>query len=335
MTVDDLTLLVLAAGRSTRYGRLKQTDPVGPSGETIVDYSVFDALQAGFTRVVFVVRTDIEQEFRQAVGRRIERHVDVRYAFQDRVGPPRAKPWGTVHAVLSGEDVVGGPFGVVNADDFYGPGSFRVLAGHLAPDRPSAAMVGFALRNTLSESGGVTRGICRFAERSAGGASIGTERSAGGASTGTERSAGGASIGTERSAGGASTGTDAPSLVTVDETFDIVSDGAGGATGSTGRLSGDEVVSMNMWGFPRSAFWPMRGRWEAFLESHGGSETAELTIPEAVTDMIGRGELDVTVLRTGDRWFGVTHPDDRPLVVARLQELVDSGEYPAELWSGS
>jgi dTDP-glucose pyrophosphorylase len=285
---EDLTLLVLAAGRSTRYGRLKQTDPVGPSGETIVDYSVFDALRAGFTRVVFVVRTEIEAEFREAVGRRIEQQADVRYAFQDRAGPPRTKPWGTVHAVLAAQDVVGGPFGVVNADDFYGPGSFRVLAGHLGSDRTSAGLVGFALRNTLSESGGVTRGICRF---------------------------------------------DADhSLVTVDETFDIVSDGAGDATGSTGRLSGDAVVSMNMWGFRASAFAPLRGRWEAFLQSHGDSDTAELTIPEAVTDMIGRGELDVTVLRTGDRWFGVTHPADRALVVDRLRELVERGEYPADLW---
>lgn len=289
--MDDLTLLVLAAGRSTRYGRLKQTDPVGPSGETIVDYSVFDALRAGFTRVVFVVRTDIEQEFRETVGRRIEQQVDVRYAFQDRAGPERTKPWGTVHAVLAAEDVVGGPFGVVNADDFYGPDSFRVLAGHLGSDRPNAALVGFALRNTLSESGGVTRAICRF-------------------------------------------GPD-DSLVTVDETFDIRSDGADGATGSDGPLTGDEVVSMNMWGFGRSAFGPLRGRWEAFLASHGDSATVELTIPEAITDMIGRGELDVTVLRTGDRWFGVTHPDDRPLVVARLQELVDRGDYPATLWGGS
>lgn len=285
---EDLTLLVLAAGRSTRYGRLKQADPVGPSGETIVDYSVSDALRAGFTRVVFVVRADIESDFREAVGRRIEQQVDVRYAFQDRAGPARAKPWGTVHAVLAGEDVVGGGFGVVNADDYYGPGSFRVLSEHLRSDRPSAGLVGFALRNTLSESGGVTRGICRF-------------------------------------------GTD-DSLVTVDETFDIVSDGAGGATGSTGRLSGDEVVSMNMWGFRESAYVPLHGRWEAFLASHGDSATAELTIPDAVTDMIGRGELDVTVLRTGDRWFGVTHPDDRPLVVDRLRELVDRGDYPANLW---
>ncbi len=287
---DDLTLLVLAAGRSTRYGRLKQTDPVGPSGETIVDYSVFDALRAGFTRVVFVVRTDIGQEFREAVGRRIERQVDVRYAFQDRAGPQRAKPWGTVHAVLAGEDVVDGPFGVVNADDFYGPCSFRVLADYLAADRSSAALVGFALRNTLSESGGVTRGICRF-------------------------------------------GTD-DSLVTVDETFGIVADGRGGAIGSTGPLSGDEVASMNMWGFRRSAVEPLHGRWKAFLEAHGDSDTAELTIPEAVTDMIGRDELDVTVLRSGDRWFGVTHPDDRPLVVARLQGLVDRGDYPSPLWWG-
>lgn len=289
--MDDLTLMVLAAGRSTRYGRLKQTDPVGPSGETIVDYSVFDALRAGFTRVVFVLRTDIEAEFRDTVGRRIEAQVDVRYAFQDQAGPQRAKPWGTVHAVLAAEDVVGGSFGVVNADDFYGPGSYRVLAAHLGSDRPSAALVGFALRNTLSESGGVTRGICRFSP------------------------------------------TD-HALVTVDETFDIVGDGAGGATGSRGPLSGDEVVSMNMWGFRRSAFEPLRGRWEAFLAAHGDSDTAELTIPEAVTDMIGRGEQDVTVLRTDDRWFGVTHPDDRPLVVARLQELVDRGDYPAALWGG-
>lgn len=288
MTVDDLTLLVLAAGRSTRYGRLKQTDPVGPSGETIVDYSVFDALRAGFTRVVFVIRTDIEHEFRAAVGRRIEQQVDVRYAFQDRVGPQRTKPWGTVHAVLAAEDAVNGPFGVVNADDFYGPGSFRVLADHLGSGRPSAALVGFALRNTLSESGGVTRGICRFGPDHA--------------------------------------------LVTVDETFDIVSDGAGGATGSTGPLSGDEIVSMNMWGFHRSAFEPLRGRWEAFLAEHGDSDTAELTIPPAVTDMIGRGELGVTVLRTDDRWFGVTHPDDRPLVVARLQEPADRGDHPSPLW---
>ncbi|TCK25129.1 nucleotidyltransferase family protein [Pseudonocardia endophytica] len=286
--MDDLTLLVLAAGRSTRYGRLKQTDPVGPSGETIVDYSVFDALRAGFSRVVFVLRTDIEQEFRETVGRRIERQADVRYAFQDRLGPEREKPWGTVHALLAAQDVIDGPFGVVNADDFYGPGSHRVLAGHMASDRPSAALVGFALRNTLSESGGVTRGICRF----------GPDRS----------------------------------LVTVDETYQIVPDGDGGATGSNGHLPGDAVVSMNMWGFRHSVFEPLRGRWEEFLGTHGDSDTAELTIPPAVTDMIGRGELDVTVLHTDDRWFGVTHPDDRPLVVERLRNLSD---HPSPLWGGA
>ena len=193
----DLTLLVLAAGRSTRYGRLKQTDPLGPCWETIVDHSVFDALRAGFTRVVFVLRTDIEQEFREAVGRRIEARADVRYAFQDRAGPAREKPWGTVHAVLAAQDEIDGPFGVVNADDFYGPGSYRVLAGHLASGRPGAGLVGFALRNTLSESGGVTRGICRVGPGDA--------------------------------------------LESVEETFDIVPDGAGGATGSTGPLTGDEV----------------------------------------------------------------------------------------------
>lgn len=297
--MSDLTLLVMAAGSSTRYGRLKQTDSLGPSGETILEYSVSDALRAGFDRVVFVIRTGIEGEFRAAVGHRVEREVDTAYVFQDRPAgagldaPVRDKPWGTGHAVLAAASELDGPFAVVNADDYYGHRAFTVLAEHLRSGPDAAALVGFPLRNTLSRHGAVSRGICRFdADRS---------------------------------------------LQAVDETFHITAEGTGAKyvdpDGVTRGLTGDEIVSMNMWGLRSTALADFRDRWEEFLSQHGTSPTAEFYLPDAVTDSIALGRMRVRVLETPETWFGVTHIEDRPLVVAGLRDLVAAGVHPERLWA--
>lgn len=296
-------LMVLAAGMGSRYGGLKQIDPVGPAGETVLDYSVFDALAAGFGKLVFVIRRDFEQSFREKVGRRFESRVDVRYVFQE-LGrlpgghtPPagREKPWGTGHAVWCGAGELTEPFAVINADDFYGADSFRQLGRFLAsadvaghPAR--CCMVGFKLMNTLSEFGSVSRGICTV---------------------------------------------DADGfLADVNEVTGI--DHAGVAIGQPagpGQISGDAIASMNCWGFTPGIFPSLERQFAAFLAARGQELKSEFYIPSAVTGLIGAREATVAVLPTGSSWFGVTYREDRPRVVASLQALVQAGAYPASLWS--
>lgn len=295
------TLVVMAAGMGSRFGGLKQVAPVGPSGETLLDYSLFDARRAGFDRIVFVIRPDIEAAFRSAVGRRYEALMDVAYAFQRKDALPlglrapagRTKPWGTGQAVLSAADLVDGPFGVANADDFYGASSYQILASFLRDDAPSRdwALVAFSLRETLSEHGAVARGICQ--EGPSGFMRSVTEV------TGLEQR------------GGA-----------------VVAPGADGPR----VLSGNEPVSLNLWGFTPSLFEALRSDFHAFLAQHGGDERAEFYLPAVVNERVATGSARVRLLPTQDPWFGITHPADAPLVAARLLRLVDEGLYPSPLF---
>jgi choline kinase len=334
--MSEKTLVVLAAGMGSRYGGLKQMDPVGPNGETILEYSVFDAARAGFDRVVFVIRRDFEKPFRSMVegwfqeGK--QQLIVVEYVFQALDDLPegftvpigRTKPWGTTHAVLAAEGAVGTAFAVVNADDFYGAESYEVLARHLdaqagtgfrddlgvgldacvgadvgtgmAAKTGEYAMVGFRLRETLSDSGAVARGLCRVD------------------SDGLLESI--------------------VELTAIERCGEAAksTDGAGGVT----MLTGDETVSMNMWGFTPAVFAQLREQFERFLEKQGEDVKGECYLPNTVNALI-RGEraqsrAQVRVLQTGAHWFGVTYREDRALVVEEIRRLVEGGVYPERLW---
>jgi UTP-glucose-1-phosphate uridylyltransferase len=293
------TLLVLAAGMGSRYGGLKQIDPVGPNGETIIDYSIHDAMRAGFGKVVFVIRRDIEEPFKKIIGARFEKKVPVDYVFQelDKLPPGfavpanRTKPWGTGQAILMAADTIHEPFAAINADDFYGANSFRVLAKHLSSESGDFAMVGFILRNTLSEFGSVARGVCKM------------------------------------NADGF--------LESVTELTKIERDGSNAKTiGPDGKalaLTGDETVSMNMWGFTPALFGDLKKLFVEFLTKHGTEEKSEFYIPAAVNDLVHGGRARVKVLRSADPWFGVTYREDRPFVVEGIRKLIAHGDYPEKL----
>jgi len=299
-------LVILAAGLGSRYGGLKQIEPVGPNGEVVLDYSVFDALRAGFTNVVFVIRRDIEAAFREHVSRRFESRINVRYVFQDpnhlpggRIASPgRIKPWGTGHALWCAAGSLAQPFAVLNADDFYGVDSFRQLGRFLRAPRPSFAavpgcMVGFKLARTLSEFGTVSRGLCQV-------------------------------------------GPDGR-LVTVEECTAIERKGDAivcpGANGTLRRFTGEETVSMNCWGFFPELFPFLEKHLASFLEARGTDPKAEFYLPAAITAMIQHGEAAIDVLATEADWFGVTYREDHPQVVAALRRLIAAGVYPEKLWS--
>jgi NDP-sugar pyrophosphorylase family protein len=295
----NTTLVVMAAGMGSRYGGVKQMDPMGPSGEFILDYSVYDALQAGFNRVVFVIRRDIEEDFRRVIGERLARQVEVAYVTQsltDGVGafdppPQRAKPWGTGHAMLVCRDTVREPFVALNADDFYGRESFTLLHDFLtrSADRPdTAAMPGYVLRNTVSEHGSVSRGVCR----------VGPDHR----------------------------------LQGVTEHTAIEARGAGFSTADT-VFTGDEIVSMNMWAFKPAFFDLLQEDFAHFLRERGQDPKAEFFAPSVVSQAIARDRLSVDVLDTPCRWFGATYPQDRPRVVNEIRRLVEAGVYPASLWA--
>jgi UTP-glucose-1-phosphate uridylyltransferase len=297
------TLVVLAAGIGSRYGGFKQMDPIGPSGEFIIDYSVYDAIRAGFQRVVFIIRHDIEQAFKTTIGARVAGSIEVGYTFQELkdlpegivANPDRTKPWGTVQAVLTCAPVVDSPFAVINADDFYGGESYRVLSQFLdgaGRKQNEYAMVGFRLSNTLSEHGSVTRGLCR--------------------STPNQR------------------------LEGIVETSGIVCEDHQiyftDATGNKNSLSPDQLVSMNMWGFTPSIFAFFAEEFQAFLRSHAQELKSELVLPTAVGSLIARKKASVRVLSTSSKWFGITHPNDKEGVIGRIRQLIAQGEYPDNLW---
>jgi dTDP-glucose pyrophosphorylase len=296
------TLIVLAAGMGSRYGGLKQLDPVGPSGEVILDYSVFDALRAGFGKVVFVIRRDIEEAFKQQVGSKYENRLPVEYAFQELNDLPlgysvpkgREKPWGTVHAMLAARDVVHEPFGVINADDFYGQGSFRLLAEALrnrAVDSSEYVLVAYPLKNTVSPHGTVSRGVC------------------------------------------AVNGED--QLVSVEECHEIcpVSEGIQLTRGSGVEVvDGSQLVSMNTWGFTPRFFEQGLNGFAAFLKTVPDPLKSEYYIPSLVQELIDRGEAGVGVIPSGESWLGVTYPEDKAAVQQGLQKLVHQEVYPSPLW---
>ena len=294
------TLLILAAGMGSRYGGLKQIDPVGPAGETIIDYSIYDALRAGFGKLVFVIRHDIEQQFREIIGARFEKRVAVEYVFQelDKLPPGfsvptgRTKPWGTTHAILLAEDAIREPFAAINADDFYGQQAYRLLAEHLTSGTADYAMAGFILRNTLSEFGSVARGVSRVDGNNY--------------------------------------------LTSIVEMTKIEPDGKGAknsdADGNIIKLTGNEAVSMNFWGFTPALFPQLRARFTGFLKKSGQEQKSECYIPATVGELVSGGQAKVKVLRTNDSWFGVTYREDRPRVVESVRKLIARGDYPEKLW---
>ena len=295
------SLLILAAGIGSRYGGLKQIDPVGPSGETIMDYSIYDALRAGFGRIVFVLREEIETAFRQTIAARFEHRIAIDYVFQELDDLPpgfsvpdgRTKPWGTTQAVLAADGVIREPFAVINADDFYGAESFRALAAHLQSATADYAMIGFVLRNTLSDFGAVARGVCQVDEHSF--------------------------------------------LKSIIEMTNIARDGSQAkstaSSGAVSELSGDETVSMNMWGFMPGVFAQLEKIFQEFLETHGSDLRAESYLPNTVNRLIDSGQARIRVLPTAGLWFGVTYRQDRACVVESIARLVKAGVYPERLWA--
>ena len=301
-------LVVMAAGMGSRYGGLKQLDPVGNHGQLIIDYSIYDARRAGFETVVFVIKRELEDAFKAAIGDRLSKVIDVRYAYQELSDLPegysvpegRVKPWGTCHAILAARDVVDGPFAVVNADDYYGPEGFREIYDYLSanPDRPGCyefAMVGYRLGNTVTENGSVARGICEEDEHNF--------------------------------------------LVRVTERTHIEAEGAdarftedGGETWT--HLSGDTVVSMNLWGFTRSFMDEARARFPAFLDKTLAENPlkGEYFLPSVVTQLLDEHKARVKVLRSADKWYGVTYREDRPVVLKAIADMTASGLYPDNLW---
>ncbi|MDD8025599.1 MAG: nucleotidyltransferase [Acidobacteriota bacterium] len=297
------TLVVLAAGIGSRYGSLKQVDRVGPSGETIIDYSIYDALRAGFGKAVFIIRRDIEAEFREVFLERLGGRIPAEVAFQEladlpegfRVPAGRTKPWGTSHAVLAAASQVREPFAVINADDFYGRDAFALMAGFLGgldASAPEFAVVGYGLRTTLSEHGSVARGVC---EVGPGGLLAGI----------VER------LKIEREG---------------DTIVDRLPDGR------TVLLPERTVVSMNFWGFTPLYFERARAAFTEFLKARIDDPKAEMYIPLVVNDLVKSGQATVKVLPTTAKWFGVTYREDKPRVMAELETLVQAGEYPRALW---
>ena len=296
------TLLVIAAGMGRRYGGLKQTVPVGPSGEWIVDYSMYDAIRTGFDKLVFVIRRDFEQAFKEKIGSRFDGIIEVDYAYQQLdscVGgynfKDRQKPWGTGHAVLVAKDVIDGPFAVINADDYYGSESMKIVIEHLRGGDVSNnnfAMVGYVLRNTLSDYGSVCRGICQLDSGNMLRAVV-------------ER------VGIEKTTEG---------TMFTDE------------DGKEQLLNGDEIVSMNFWGFGAGVFDYLQEQFDKFLVEKGKELKSEFYLPEAVDVMIRKGQVSVKVLPTSDKWFGVTYREDKQIAQAKIADLVQQGLYPERLW---
>ena len=301
------TLVIMAAGIGSRFGGgIKQLEPVGPSGEIIMDYSIYDAMEAGFDKVVFVIRKDLERDFKEVIGNRIEKVVEVAYAYQEKEDIPepyqtqyteRQKPWGTGQAILCCKDVVHEPFLVINADDYYGKKAYvevyrHLTSGQAMSDKEPICMVGFVLGNTLSDNGSVTRGFCK----------VDTNQM----------------------------------LTDIVETKDIVKTETGAAICNEDKLIEVDVnspVSMNMWGLQPSFFKILEKGFTEFLEKHAEDFLkAEYLLPMIVGDLLHEKKADVKVLKSQDQWFGVTYKEDKPFVVEAVRDLVGKGIYPKKLF---
>jgi UTP-glucose-1-phosphate uridylyltransferase len=292
-------LVILAAGIGNRFGGLKQVQPVGPHGELIIEYSIFDALRAGFDRLVLVIRRDIEADFRATIGRRLEARMEVHYVLQEINALPsgfaapvgRSKPWGTGHAVLAAQAQVRRPFAAINADDFLGAGGYRALATHFTRSR-HYAMVGYPLGQTLSEHGTVSRGLC--ATDAAGRLQRITEI------TRIEKTSNGARY--------------------ID------------ANGAEHVLTGAEIVSMNNWGLTPAVFPQLEALFAKFLQHNHADSKAEFYLPTALSELNERGEAAIDLLHSEDSWFGITYREDLPTARAAIASLIAAGKYPAPLW---
>jgi NDP-sugar pyrophosphorylase family protein len=298
--MDNPTLLILAAGVGSRYGSQKLIEPVGPGGETIVDYSIYDARRAGFGKIVFVIRLKAEQRVKELVAERYGKHLPVDYVFQELAKLPpkfhvpvgRTKPWGTTHAILMAAKTIHEPFAVINFGDFYGAENYRQMAHHLQSGTTDYAVGGYVLRNTLSDFGAVARGVCR-------------EDASGYLESIFELK------GIERD-GGHARNTDADGVETL--------------------LTGNEIVSMNLWGFTPQIFGQLSEYFQKFLERNDTDLDAECYIPSTVNEMLVDGQARVKVLHCADSWFGVTYREDHPRAVNSIRHLIEGGYYPKKLW---
>ena len=299
------TLLILAAGMGSRYGGLKQMDQIGPSGEAIIDYSIYDAIRAGFEKVTFIIRKNIEKEFREVFENKLRGKIETEFIFQELEMVPegmsfsseRVKPWGTAHAVWVARDYIREPFVVINADDFYGAGSYQTIADYLMQDgmvnSSNYGMVGYQVRHTLSDFGSVTRGVCEA--------------------------------------------SDDDFMKAVVERTEIVKEGQQiyyiDMEEGKVSLSGDELVSMNFWGFTPTIFDQFEKAFTEFINKNSGKPKKELYIPKVINDLVARDIASVKILPSRDQWFGVTYREDKPVAVEHIRKLVEEGVYPDNLWN--
>ena len=294
--MKDITLLVMAAGMGSRYGGLKQLDAVGPSGETIIDFSVYDAIRAGYNKVVFIIREDFQKQFKEKISNKYQDKIEVEIVYQDLHDLPnsfscpkdRSKPWGTGHAILASRNVISEPFAAINGDDFYGIESFKIISDHYSSVNSGFAMAAFQLDKTLSDYGSVSRGICE---------------------------------------------QNLNQLVTVVETHGIKKNSAGNIECDRDiSLLGNELVSMNMWGFMPSIFDHLEKMFNEFLDENISDLKSEFLIPSVVNDLIEKNIEKVQVLKTRSKWFGVTYIEDKPFVKNQIKELIQTGIYPEKLF---
>jgi len=299
------TLLILAAGMGSRYGGLKQIDQIGPSGEAIIDYSIYDAIRAGFEKVTFIIRKNIEKEFREVFENKLKGKIETDFVFQELDMVPegisysseRVKPWGTAHAVWVARDHIREPFVVINADDFYGAGSYQSIADFLMQDNivntSNYGMVGYQVRHTLSDFGSVTRGVCES--------------------------------------------DNGDYMKAVVERTEIVKEADriyfNDAKEGKVFLSGDELVSMNFWGFTPTIFDQFEKAFAGFIKKNAEKLKKELFIPKVINDLVAQEQASVRILPSRDLWFGVTYKEDKPVAIEHIRKLVDQGVYPGNLWS--
>ena len=307
INMEKPVLVIMAAGMGSRYGGLKQIDPIDDQGQIIMDYSIYDAKKAGFEKVVFIIKKQNEEDFKAAIGNRVSRYMQVEYVFQDvqnipdayKVPNERVKPWGTGHAILSCMGVVQGPFAVINADDYYGSEAFEIiysfLAEHQDDHKYRYTMVGYRLENTVTENGYVARGICEI--------------------------------------------DNSGKLLEINERTRIEKHNQGIAyTEDDGQvwvwLQPEQLVSMNMWGFSNSILSELSSRFPEFLEKEipVNPLKCEYFLPSVVSDLLQEGKATVDVLQSKDKWYGVTYKEDKPVIVAAIQAMRTSGKYPMKLW---